>query len=60
MGDASQPAATPPSPTVSTGGTKRDFGNMLNYHQPKKTKAHHGDFSPWLKIKKQTTKLEKL
>ena len=31
-------------------GTKRDFGNMLNAYIPKRKKAKHGDFSPWLKM----------
>ena len=38
---------TPPPPVVSEGGTKRDFGNMLNYHKPKFKKKKHHAFSPW-------------
>lgn len=51
------PEANPPAPTVSSGGTARDFGNMLNYHMPKKVKAKHGDmshFSPWTLMKPKT------
>ena len=45
------PPATPSAPTVSTGGTKRDFGNMLNYYMPKKPKKM-SSFVPWAHIKK--------
>lgn len=48
-----QPEPNPPAPTVSSGGTKRDFGNMLNYYQPKHKKKKHGadaSFSPWTKM----------
>lgn len=34
---------------VPTGGTARDFGNMLNAYMPHKKKAVHG-FSPWTKM----------
>lgn len=44
--------ANPPAPTVSSGGTARDFGNMLMYHMPKKKKQKSaGHFSPWTKMK---------
>jgi hypothetical protein len=47
--------ANPPAPTVSPGGTMRDFGNMLNYHKgprlKKKRTSHQGSFSPWTKMK---------
>lgn len=44
------PPPTPPSPTVSDGGTARDFGNMLNYYRGSKRKKHHSKFSPWTKM----------
>lgn len=49
----------PPAPTVSPGGTARDFGNMLNAYIPRHKKKKHVDqsFSPWTKMmpKKQET-----
>lgn len=50
-GVASQttPEANPPAPTVSPGGTKRDFGNMLNYYHGAR-RVKHGKFSPWTKM----------
>ncbi len=64
MGDAAiatqtQPPATPPAPTVSPGGTARDFGNMLNAYVPRHVKKKRGDlgFSPWTKMAVKQEKL---
>lgn len=40
--------ANPPAPTVSPGGTMRDFGNMLMYYRGQKKKKK--SFSPWTKM----------
>jgi hypothetical protein len=45
-----QPEPNPPAPTVSPGGTARDFGNMLNYHMGKKHKKKTPGFSAWIKM----------
>ncbi len=46
------PPANPPAPTVSPGGTARDFGNMLKAYVPHHVKKKRGDlgFSPWTKM----------
>lgn len=54
---ADDTGANPPAPTVSEGGTTRDFGNMLNYYRPRKHIPNHvrkkqGEFSPWTKMPK--------
>lgn len=57
--EPSIPDANPPAPTVSPGGTNRDFGNMLNYYRGSK-KRHKGDqsFSPWTKMNHKQEKLK--
>lgn len=40
---------TPPP----SGGTKRDFANMLNEHKGSKKKSKKKGFSPWTKIGKK-------
>jgi hypothetical protein len=36
---------------VPTGGTNRDFGNMLNAYIKKTPKKKHKGFSAWTKVK---------
>ncbi len=57
------PPATPPAPTVSTGGTKRDFGNMLNAYIPHHVRVRKGDlpklgFSPWTQMAAKQEKIK--